>query len=254
MTMGPRASSAMGTVRCIRMGVRSPPSHHRRPFTSTPPSARNHKPPPPSNPQPDDDPFDLFPLSYTIQSALAKLKSDLATLRAGGRLNPSAIEALKVKFRGKGGKEAKEELVRLGDIAQVLPRGGRGLVVQVLDPDHLKPTMQALLGASLNLTPAPLPGQPTHLYLPIPAPTRELRLESAQRVQKAGEVAQNSIRGARAVVHKKLRGLVVGKEKGKGVRVDDVRRVEKGMEKVVEEGAGEARRLVEGARKAILEG
>lgn len=52
--------------------------------------------------------------------AIEKLTHDLAQLRSGGRLNPDIVESLKVQLGTAGqGKET----VRLGDIAQVVPRG-----------------------------------------------------------------------------------------------------------------------------------
>lgn len=36
--------------------------------------------------------------------------------------------------------------------------------------------------------------------------------------------------------------------------MDDVKKAEKGMERVVEKGGEEVKKLVEGARKAVLEG
>ncbi|KAI9784814.1 MAG: hypothetical protein M1839_001544 [Geoglossum umbratile] len=193
-----------------------------------------------------DDPFDFSALESSIQKTLEKLKDELTNLRAGGRLNPTAIEALRVKL----GKGAEGETVRLGDIAQVVPRGGRGLVVQVLDPEHLKPTLSTLLSANLNLTPTPLPQDPTHLLLPIPPPTRDSRLQTAAQAAKHGELASNAIRNVRAVTHKRLRALGLAKT----VRMDDVKKAEKVMERVVEKGGEEVKRLVEGARKAVLEG
>jgi ribosome recycling factor len=40
----------------------------------------------------------------------------------------------------------------------------------------------------------------------------------------------------------------------KAARVDDVRRAEKEMEKVVEKGKEEVKKSVEGARRAVLDG
>lgn len=60
-------------------------------------------------------------LEADIGKAIERLKNDLSKLRAGGRFNPEVLEALRVKV----GKES----VRLGDVAQVVPKGRQ---VQVL--------------------------------------------------------------------------------------------------------------------------
>jgi ribosome recycling factor len=50
----------------------------------------------------------------------------MTTLRSGGRINPLAIESLRAVV-DKGSKET----ARVGDLAQVIPKGGRMLQVLV---------------------------------------------------------------------------------------------------------------------------
>ena len=57
------------------------------------------------------------------------------------------------------------------------------------------------------------------------------------------------MRDARAKQQKKLRGM----QKDKSVRPDDFHKAGAMMEKVVEKGMGEVKRIVEGARR-VLEG
>jgi len=86
----------------------------------------------PSSPAADADnsnnPFDTSALETSIQKAVDKLKEDLSKLRAGGRFNPEVLEGLRVQVV-KGSKES----VRLGELAQVLPRGGRSVVLVVAE-------------------------------------------------------------------------------------------------------------------------
>lgn len=71
-------------------------------------------------PTPTDEVYDMSELEASILKAIEKLTHDLAQLRSGGRLNPDIVESLKVQLGTAGhGKET----VRLGDIAQVVPRG-----------------------------------------------------------------------------------------------------------------------------------
>ena len=83
-----------------------------------------------TNPATELDPFDFSELEAGIQRALERLKDELSKLRAGGRFNPDIVEALRVSLT-KGSKET----VRLGDLAQVVPRGGRTVVVLVGEKD-----------------------------------------------------------------------------------------------------------------------
>ena len=76
-----------------------------------------------------EDPFNFSTLQDGITDAVAKLKDELSKLRAGGRFNPETIEGLKVTVP-KGGGGGKESL-RLGSLAQVIPKGGRAVMVLV---------------------------------------------------------------------------------------------------------------------------
>jgi ribosome recycling factor len=62
---------------------------------------------------------------------MEKLTHDLSQLRSGGRLNPDIVESLKVQI---GTARDGKETVRLGDIAQVVPKG-RTLNVMVGEQD-----------------------------------------------------------------------------------------------------------------------
>lgn len=77
-----------------------------------------------------DDPFDFSTLDEGIRKALEKLKNDLSKLRTGGRFNPEVLENLRVHLS----KDSKHS-ERLGDLAQVLPKGGRSLMILVGEKD-----------------------------------------------------------------------------------------------------------------------
>jgi ribosome recycling factor len=67
-----------------------------------------------------DEAYDVSDLESQILKAIEKLTHELSQLRSGGKLNPDIVESLKVQLGTAGqGKES----VRLGDIAQVVPRG-----------------------------------------------------------------------------------------------------------------------------------
>lgn len=83
-----------------------------------------------------DDPHDFSGFRHEIDKATDYLKSELSKLRPGG-LDLEAIEALRVSLStsggGKGGSSKKDgarsggkgksDTVKLGDVAQVVPRG-----------------------------------------------------------------------------------------------------------------------------------
>lgn len=77
-----------------------------------------------------DDPSDLSQLQNDIAASITRLKDDLSRLRAGGRLNTEVIEEFRVHL-SKGSKDS----VKLGELAQVVPKGGRMVTVLVAEED-----------------------------------------------------------------------------------------------------------------------
>lgn len=64
---------------------------------------------------------------------------------------------------------------------------------------------------------------------------------------KAGETAGASIRNARGAQQKKLRAMQLAKS----ARPDDLKKAGAQMEKVVEKGTAEVKRIVDGAKKVL---
>jgi len=160
-----------------------------------------------------DDAHDFSGFQHEIDKATDYLKSELSKLRAGG-LDLEAIEALRVNLgtsdRAKGGGSKKDgprsggkgksDTVKLGDVAQVVPRG-RIVVIMVGEKEvkllfmhhcghwqshisirghalalenrsradskqHMKPISSALQSSSMNLQPqTPSPTAPTPINL-----------------------------------------------------------------------------------------
>ncbi|KAI9719998.1 MAG: hypothetical protein M1812_003123 [Candelaria pacifica] len=188
------------------------------------------------------DPFDLSELQAGIQKAIEKLKNELSKLRSGGRFNPELLENLAVSLDKKS-----KHTTRLKELAQVVPRGGRTVVIYVGEKDHVKPITSTILNSALNLTPQPDPQEPLQLNISIPPPTKESRLAALDTAQKTGKVAQTMVRDARGVQQKKFKAMFVART----VRPDDRLKAEKDMEKVVEKGQKEVEDIVKGAKKAL---
>jgi ribosome recycling factor len=114
---------------------------------------------------------------------------------------------------------------------------------------HLKSVSSAIQSANLNLTPQPDPmGQnPLLLNVPIPQPTAESRKATVNAAAKAGDVAGNAVRSARQGQQKKLRAMQLAKS----ARPDDLKKAGTQMEKVVEKGVAEVKKIVDAAKKAL---
>ncbi|MCJ1415549.1 hypothetical protein MMC32_001881 [Xylographa parallela] len=222
----------------------------------------------------DNDPYDFSALEAGIDRALERLNDELSKLKPGGRFNPDVLEALRVSL-----VKGSRETVKLADVAQVIPRGGRTVVVLVGEADvsplpiphayrrvlftsflsanrsacslqHVKPISSAILASPYSLNPVPAPQAPLELHVPVPPATQESRLQTIAAASKAGEAAGHAVRQARGAQQKLLRAMELAKK----VRPDDLKKAKDRMEKVVEKGNEEVKKRVEGARRALERG
>ncbi|KAK5172156.1 uncharacterized protein LTR77_003794 [Saxophila tyrrhenica] len=200
----------------------------------------------PSKSGPSDDPYDFSTLDADIATAVERLKNDLSKLRAGGRFNPEVLENLRVQP-----DKRSNQTVKLNDLAQVVPKG-RTVQILVGEQEHVKPISTAIQSSSLSLTPQPDPTgmNPLLLVLNIPPPTAESRKQVVGEATKAGEKASTSVRDARSKQQKKLRGMQLAKS----ALPDDLKKAGTQMEKVVEKGTAEVKRVVDSAKKVLESG
>ncbi|OJJ88919.1 ribosome-recycling factor [Aspergillus glaucus CBS 516.65] len=189
-----------------------------------------------------DDPFALSQLQDDIAAAVFRLKDDLSKLRAGGRLNTEAIESLRVQL-SKGGKDT----VKLGELAQVVPKGGRMVTILAAEEGHIKPISSAVISSNLSLNPQPDAHNSLQLNIPTPPPTKESRDKTVQNAKTAMEKASGTVRDSRGAVHKRLQEM----QKKKIARPDDVRKAHDNMGKLTEKGQKEVKDLFEAAKKAL---
>ncbi|EQL31399.1 ribosome recycling factor [Blastomyces dermatitidis ATCC 26199] len=193
-----------------------------------------------------DDPFGFSQLENDIAGAVQRLKDDISKLRAGGRFNPEAIETLRVAV-SKGDGKGSKETVKLGELAQVIPKGGRMLTILVGEEEYIKPITSSLLSSSLSLNPQPDPHNSLQLNVPIPPPTKESRDQSVKDAKAAMDKASTAVRNARGAINKKLKNMGVKKL----VRPDDLHKQVEKMEKIAEKGQKEVKDAFEAAKKAL---
>ncbi|KAH8701148.1 ribosome recycling factor-domain-containing protein [Talaromyces proteolyticus] len=191
---------------------------------------------------PPSDPFDLTQLHNGISDAIARLKEDLHKLRSGGRFNPEVLENLRVSL-----SKNSNETIKLGELAQVVPKGGRSVAIIVGEEDLIKPVNSAIIASNLSLTPQPDQHNALQLNVPIPPPTKESREQAIKTAKLAMEKAANSVKSSRAGIHKKLQDM----QKKKEARPDDIRKAHDQMEKVVEKAQKDIKDVVEMARKTL---
>ncbi|KAK2741044.1 hypothetical protein FQN57_005781 [Myotisia sp. PD_48] len=211
-----------------------------------------------SSPASQEDIFDFSELAATNDKIAADLKEELAKFRSGGRFNVESIETLRVSLSttpatGTGGAGAKgkaapssgKESVQLNDIAQVITKSGRLVMVLVSEESYLKPVSSAISASQLSLNPQPDPHNPLQLNVPIPPPTKESREKALKDAKLAMEKALNAVRNARAAVNKKI------KAQSKTVRPDDMRAALDQMEKQTAKGNKTVTDVYEAAKKTL---
>ncbi|KAJ5166539.1 uncharacterized protein N7482_005320 [Penicillium canariense] len=191
---------------------------------------------------PLEDPFDLSPLHSGISTAVSRLKDDLSKLRAGGRFNTTTLEGLKVQL-----SKDSHDSVRLGDLAQVVPKGGRMVTILAAEEEHIKPVTSAIVSSNLSLTPQPDPHNALQLNIPIPPPTKESRDKNVQAAKQAFEKAASTVRDSRGAMHKRLQDM----QKKKLALPDDVRKAHDQMEKATEKGQKDVKELFDTAKKTL---
>ncbi|KAF2130502.1 ribosome recycling factor [Dothidotthia symphoricarpi CBS 119687] len=193
---------------------------------------------------PTEEAYDVSGLEIAILRAIEKLTHELGQLRGGSRMNPEIIEELKVQLGT--GKEGKET-VRLGDIAQVVPRG-RMLNIVCGEEDHIKSITSAIASSPHSLTPlTPESVNPLTIQVPLPPPTGETRRAAVESAIKASERADKLIQTARQEHNKRLRKYELNKD----VLPDDLQKAKKRMEEVIKKGHTEVKRITDGAKKVL---
>lgn len=189
------------------------------------------------------DPEDFSALRAGIAKANDKLTTELAKLRTGGRFNPELLENVRVHLD----KESKTTH-RIAELAQVIPKGGRSVMLLVGERDHIKPIVSAIQNAKeLNLQPVPDPHNSSQLNVPLPAPTKESRDASLAAAHEVGEKAKAAITAARGVMQKKLRQMEIKKT----ALPDELKKAHKEMEKVVQDAVADVKKTVDAARKGM---
>ena len=111
----------------------------------------------------------------------------------------------------------------------------------------MKPIITAVLASPYSLNPVPSPQNPLELHINLPPPTAESRKQTLDAATEAGQAASNDVRSARSIQQKRLRTMQLAKK----VRPDDLKRAHDKMEKVVEKGLAEVKKIVDGAKKSL---
>lgn len=202
------------------------------------------------------DPYDYSQLEGGIASAVARLKDSLAKTRDAGRVTPDMLEALPVELnikhpdqskpKGKG-ESPHHERTKLGDIASVVPKGGRMMQVFAAEEAHVKPLTAAIMASDYSLTPDVDKNNSLLILVPVPPATAETRAQAAAEAKKCFDKASLDVRNARGDAQKRHRKM----ELNKLVIKDELAKAHKGMEEVAKKGQDEVKKVYENALKTL---
>lgn len=202
------------------------------------------------------DPYDHSELEAGIASAVARLKDALSKTKDAGRVSPDMVEALPVELnikhpdqskpKGKG-ESAHHERAKLGDIASVVPKGGRMLQVFAAEEAHIKPLTAAIVGSEHSLNPEVDKNNPLLILIPVPPATAETRTQAAAEAKKCLDKASLDVRNARGDAQKRFRKM----ELQKLVIKDELQKAHKSMEEVAKKGQDEVKKVYDNTLKTL---
>lgn len=179
----------------------------------------------------------LKEMEERMSKAIASLKKDLATLRAG-RANPAMLDKIMVDYYG-----TPTPISQLANINAPEPRM---LQIQPWDKTALKEIDRAIQQSDLGLTPT---NDGVLIRIAVPPLTEERRKELVKTAGKSGEEAKVAIRNIRRDANDDVKKL----EKAATISEDESRRHQETIQKTTDKYIAEVDRVVKEKEKDILE-
>ncbi|QHT60729.1 ribosome recycling factor [Paenibacillus lycopersici] len=171
-----------------------------------------------------------------MDKAIAALKRDLATLRAG-RATPALLDRLQVEYYG--------AMTPVNQLANINTPDSRTLLVQPWDKSSLGAIEKAIMKSDLGLTPS---NDGATIRLSIPMLTEERRSELVKLTKKFGEEAKVAIRNIRRDANDDIKKL----EKSE-ISEDESRRHQDDIQKSTDKFIAEVEKVLAAKEKDIME-
>jgi ribosome recycling factor len=179
----------------------------------------------------------LKDMEERMGKAIANLRKDLATLRAG-RANPAILDKIVVEYYG-----TPTPLNQLANISAPEPRL---LTIQPWDKSALKDIDKAIQQSDLGLTPT---NDGNIIRIAIPPLTEERRKELVKVANKEGEETKVAIRNIRRDANEEIKKL----EKAATISEDESRRHQETIQKTTDKYIAEVDKIVKEKEKEIME-
>lgn len=171
-----------------------------------------------------------------MEKAIAALKRELATLRAG-RATPALLDRVQVEYYG--------SMTPVNQLANISTPDPRTLMIQPWDKSSLSDIERAILKSDLGLTPA---NDGSMIRLAIPPLTEERRAELVKHTKKFGEEAKVAVRNIRRDANDDIKKL----EKT-DISEDESRRHQEDIQKTTDKYIAEVDKVLVAKEKEIME-
>jgi ribosome recycling factor len=179
----------------------------------------------------------LKDMEERMNKAIATLKKDLTTLRAG-RANPAMLDRVMVDYYG-----TPTPISQLANVSVPEPRM---LTIQPWDKTALKEIDRAIQQSDLGISPS---NDGVIIRLIIPPLTEERRKELVKLAGKSGEETKVAIRNIRRDANDDIKKL----EKAATISEDESRRHQETIQKSTDKFIAEVDKIVKDKEKDILE-
>lgn len=171
-----------------------------------------------------------------MEKALAALRRDLSTLRAG-RASAAMLDRVQAEYYG--------ALTPVNQLGTINTPDSRTLIIQPWDKSALAAIEKAILKSDVGLTPA---NDGTIIRLNIPPLTEERRADLVKSTKKFGEEAKVAIRNIRRDANDDIKK----KEKGE-ISEDESRRHQDDIQKTTDRFVAEVDKILAAKEKEIME-
>lgn len=172
-----------------------------------------------------------------MEKAIAQLKRELATLRAG-RATPSLLDKVVVDYYGSP--------TPINQLATITVPEARLLVIQPWDKTVLAEIEKAIQKSELGLNPN---NDGEVIRISIPMLTEERRKELVKMVKKYGEDSKVAMRNIRRDANEQIKKL----EKDGTISEDEARRYQEQVQKITDETSTNIDKIVAEKEKDIME-
>lgn len=171
-----------------------------------------------------------------MQKTIAKLQSDLATMKAG-RANPTMLDRVQVEYYG--------SLCPINQVANVSAPEPRVLMITPWEKTILKDIERAILKSDLGLNPS---NDGNVIRLVVPELTEETRKALVKNVKKTGEDAKVAIRSIRRDANDKLKAL----KKELDISEDELKKAEDDVQKETDSFVKKIDEIIVAKEKEIM--